>query len=208
MRYIVRNRLLWALGAASAVFVGASAVLSAYDLIEITKVALILTSLSLIGVYAPLWWPAMRYGKLDGANRLGAGIGLLALSILCHTVYSYLWRIMGFPPWMTAHPMVAYWPMIGVFGCLLLILVPSNDDDTIQTRSWLIVAAVGFLVGVASGAIFVTKWGDIFGEIAIPKAVAEKIDRICDDQKPVFVRAYRRSDGTHVYAHCRGLPGD
>lgn len=160
MRLTIRNRSVHMAAGATVVFLGAVAMLPVDTMIEVINWITIFASVSLVSIYAPLWWPALR-GHLDGAYRLGLGVGLLALSIAAGRIWAGIWRVADYPTWMREHPIVAVWPFVGLLGCALLITVPSNVDKSVQRRSWILLLVSIALGALAAGIVIGVRWKEV-----------------------------------------------
>lgn len=115
--------------------------------IEFMNGVTVFSAVMLLGIYQPLWWPAIK-GERGGPYRLGLGVAFVAASVVISRTWSNVWRIYGSPDWMVNHWMVAVGPALGVVAAALLITVPENVDGTVRTRGWFLIVS-----SIASGAL-------------------------------------------------------
>lgn len=66
------------------------------------------------------------------------------------------------------------------------------------------------LLAVVAGVIGASAWLGTRSALlshGAPVVYADSMGRTCPRDRPVYVAAYERGDGTMVRAHCRGKPG-
>lgn len=107
------------------------------------NILVLAVSVAVIVTYAPAWWRIlMTQRRLDGPAALSLGIGASWAGELAFRTYSFIWRMLDQPEWLTESPFVPAILTLTFLAGVLDVTAPGAVDGVVPRKNWITLGAV------------------------------------------------------------------